>query len=217
MRAALRALGDSARGFGEGGIATFVDRIGDAAASLDAAALAEVEEIAVVLSDPTRERDEIGRRVAEFAGTRPPAPAPAAPTMPRGAMPDLSRLTPTLGGIATAQGARPGVPAPVPAGAAAAAAAPAPRARSRTPSGDALKGMLQHGIARIGELHTTPLSAPVPIVDESLVPIDALLYRGRAALDRARAITAEIRAQQSSPSPDAIAELADLLHLAGTE
>jgi chemotaxis protein histidine kinase CheA len=206
MRAALRALGDAARGFAEDGIAAFVDRVGEAAAALDAAALAEVDEVAVLLSDPSRERDEIGRRVAAAAGHRPPAPSPIAPTMPMGAMPDLSRLTPTLGGIATAQGAPPPVPAPA-----------APRARSRTPSGSALKGMLQHGIARIGELHTTPLSEPVPIVDESLVPIDSLLYRGRAALDRARAITAEIRAQQSSPSPDTIAELSDLLHLAGTE
>jgi chemotaxis protein histidine kinase CheA len=210
MRSALRALGDAARGFGEEGIASFVERVGDAAAALDAAALAEVDEIAALLADPARERDEIGRRVAAAAGHRPPAPSPAAPTMPVGAMPDLSRLTPTLGGIATSQGARPPVPAPAPASA-------GPRPRSRTPSGDSLKGMLQHGIARIGELHTTPLSEPVPVVDESLVPIDALLYRGRAALDRARAITAEIRAQQVSPSPDTIAELSDLLHLAGTE
>lgn len=205
LRFALRGLGDSARGFGETGIAAFVERIVEAAASLDPAALGAVDEVAVLLADPARERDDVGRHIAELAAQQLPAPAPAAPTMPAGAMPDLSRLTPTLGGLTTA------------AGASAPAAAPAARQRSKTPSGAALRGMLQHGIARIGELHTTPLSEPVPIVDESLVPIEELLYRGRAALDRARAITAEMRAQQSAPSPDAIAELSDLLQLAATE
>ena len=201
LRVALRGLGDSARGFGETGIAAFVERIVEPAASLDGGALAAVDEVAVLLADPKRERDEVGRQLADLAGQELPAPAPMGPTMPAGAMPDLSRLTPTLGGLTTAAASHP----------------PPPRPRSKTPSGAALKGMLQHGIARIGELHTTPLSQPVPIVDESLVPIEELLYRGRAALDRARAITAEMRAQQSAPSPDAIAELSDLLQLAATE
>ena len=78
--------------------------------------------------------------------------------------------------------------------------------------------LAEDGIARLGELATTPLSEPVPIIDETLVPIETLLYRGRAALDRARALRDELRTSGGGP-PDreALDELYDLLELATTE
>jgi chemotaxis protein histidine kinase CheA len=90
--------------------------------------------------------------------------------------------------------------------------------RKPTPSGRQLHSLLEDGIVRLGELATTPLSEPVPIIDETLVPIEALLYRGRAALDRARELRDELRTRGGGP-PDreALDELYDLLELATTE
>jgi chemotaxis protein histidine kinase CheA len=103
-------------------------------------------------------------------------------------------------------------------------AAPAPAepprapARAKTPSGRQLHALLEDGIAGLGDLATTPLSEPVAIIDETLVPIETLLYRGRAALDRAREIRDELRTRGGGP-PDheALDELYDLLELATTE
>ena len=91
-------------------------------------------------------------------------------------------------------------------------------ARSRTPSGRQLHSLLATGIAGLGDLATTPLSEPVLIIDETLVPIETLLYRGRAALDRARQLRDELRTRGGGP-PDreALDELYDLLELATTE
>lgn len=114
--------------------------------------------------------------------------------------------------------AAPAAPAPV------AGVPPAPRRRSngarttRTPTGRDLAALLDTGISALGQqLSQRPLSAPVPIVDESLVPIESLLYRGRAALDRALALRNELRGTSRTPSSEELGELYDLLELAATE
>ena len=50
----------------------------------------------------------------------------------------------------------------------------------------------------------------------AIVPVEALLYRGQAALDRARALRDELRSRGST-DPDALHELYDLLDLARAE
>jgi hypothetical protein len=96
--------------------------------------------------------------------------------------------------------------------------APANGSRSRTPTGRDLAALLDAGISGLGQqLTQRPLSQPVPIVDEVLVPIDTLVYRGRAALDRARELRNELRGAGRSPSGDELSELYDLLELATTE
>ena len=92
----------------------------------------------------------------------------------------------------------------------------APR-RQPTPTGRELQTFLQSGIAGFASLAERPLSQPVPIVDESVVPIQTLLYSGRGALDRARQIRQEIASGGGSASPDALAELFDLLDLAAAD
>lgn len=107
--------------------------------------------------------------------------------------------------------------APVPAAPPAPAAPPRPAngARSRTPSGRNLAALLDSGIASLGQqLSARPLSNPVPIVDEALVPIETLLYRGRAALDRMLAVRNDVRAANRPASPDEMSELLDLIELA---
>jgi hypothetical protein len=61
-----------------------------------------------------------------------------------------------------------------------------------------------------GGTRRTPVPAPPP------VPIESLLYRGRAALDRALEIRAARIAGQF-PAPEAVEELLDLIALAAEE
>jgi hypothetical protein len=89
--------------------------------------------------------------------------------------------------------------------------------RQPTPTGRELQTFLQSGIAGFSTLSERPLSQPVPLVDETVVPIQALLYSGRGALDRARQLRQEIATQGAPPSPDTLAELFDLLDLAATD
>lgn len=91
---------------------------------------------------------------------------------------------------------------------------PVRQGRQPTPTGRELQTFLQSGIAGFSTLSSRPLSQPVPLVDETVVPIQTLLYSGRSALDRARELRGEIAHGGGAPSPDALAELFDLLDLA---
>ena len=91
------------------------------------------------------------------------------------------------------------------------------RGAQRTPTGRQLQDFLQSGISGFSTLGTRPLSQPVPLVDETVVPIQTLLYSGRGALDRARELRAEIARHGGSPTPDTLAELFDLLDLAAAD
>lgn len=106
--------------------------------------------------------------------------------------------------------------------AAAPPAPPAPPTRrpSITPTGKELRALLQTGIAGFQPLTQAPLSEPASIGDDDIVPIESLLYRGRAALERAIAVRDEMqRARNSGGEADAaaLAELFDLLELARRE
>jgi hypothetical protein len=105
---------------------------------------------------------------------------------------------------------QPGQPAP-------AAASPSPRGRTMTPTGRELKAFLDRGIETLGRLQDKPLREPTPLPDETIVPIQDLLYRGRAAVERARTLREEVRRRGGSPSQDVIDELYDLVDLALVE
>ncbi len=97
-----------------------------------------------------------------------------------------------------------------PAPRAAASAAPA-RSRTMTPTGRELKEFLDQGIESLGRLQDKPLREPTPLPDEQIVPIQELLYRGRAAVERARTLRDELRHRGGAPPQDVIDELYDLL------
>ncbi|HUO52062.1 MAG TPA: hypothetical protein VMT93_06065 [Gemmatimonadaceae bacterium] len=148
--------------------------------------------------------------------TPPSAPfvAPAAPIgAPLAAHPAAERRAPSPSTAWPAWPATPAAPAapaaPAFAGAGAHASAPA--------SGDQLRAFLQDGIAGLRRLEDQPLSAPAPMPDDDAVPIEQLLYRGRAALHRAAELRREWQAAGSAPSPEAMQELFDLLDLALVE
>lgn len=94
---------------------------------------------------------------------------------------------------------------------------PADRAASPSPrSGRALREMINASLTQLSSLEDVPLIEPVHYDDDAIVPVEALLYRGQAALDRARALRDELRSRGST-DPDALHELYDLLDLARAE
>jgi hypothetical protein len=94
--------------------------------------------------------------------------------------------------------------------------------RSRTPIGahrvstprDTM-AVLDQGIDSLSSIAAMPMSDPVDIAEQPLVPIDALLYRGRAAIERAIELREEIR--RGAANDENMAELFDLLDLALAE
>lgn len=157
---------------------------------------------------------------AAFAPPAPPvaAPAPAqvaarGPFTPPAAAPAIPRMSAPV----TTESSWPAWPTgPVP--------VIPPSAERRAPaigpppsSGDQLRSFLQDGIAGLRRLEDQPLSAPTPMPDDDAIPIEQLLYRGRAALQRAAELRHEWQASAAPPTPEAMQELFDLLDLALVE
>ena len=87
--------------------------------------------------------------------------------------------------------------------------APAPKAEQGS--------LLDAGIAKLGALNTAPLVAPAPLPEQPPVPIDLLVYRGRAALERCREIRDQVRSAGGPVDAETLSELFDLLDLALTD
>lgn len=81
-------------------------------------------------------------------------------------------------------------------------------------SGRALRDMLDASLTTLSSLDDIPLIEPARSDEDAIVPIEALLYRGNAALERARALRDDLRTRGADP--DALHELYDLLDLART-
>lgn len=178
MQSALRALGSAANSFGETLVARFAAAWSERTDTLDASALAALDEAAALLANPATRTEELGQALERLAAPHAPqAPAaPAAPAPPTGQPPRREPI--------------------------------------RTPTGRELHDFLQNGIAGFRDLEERPLSPPVPLPDEEIVPIEQLLYRGRRALERAAQLRAEILRQDGTPSREAVQELFDLIDLA---
>jgi chemotaxis protein histidine kinase CheA len=188
LRAAVRALRAAAESFGEESMARYLDSVSTAVAQLDPSTLATLRNVATLLADPARS-GQFSAELARLTAMTATTPLVAAPVI--------------------------AVPAPPPV---AAPRAPRNGARARTPTGRDLAALLDAGISGLGQqLSQRPLSQAVPIIDETLVPIETLLYRGRAALDRARELRNHLRGSDRTPSGDELAELYDLLELATSD
>jgi hypothetical protein len=84
------------------------------------------------------------------------------------------------------------------------------------PTGQALVALLETSISGISQLGAAPLDGGQEADTEEIVPVGALLYRGRRALDRAREVRDALRAAPGTPDPTLLAELYDLLDLAAS-
>ena len=90
-------------------------------------------------------------------------------------------------------------------------------ASETAPRGTPASSLLDSTIEALDSLGDNPFAAPVPIPEDTVVPIDSLLYRGRAALDRAVEIRDDLRRRGASSDQAALDELFDLLDLARAE
>jgi len=89
---------------------------------------------------------------------------------------------------------------------------PWPSAKYTPARGRELHDLLGASIAQLGGVSRVTRKTPAPAVH-----IDTLLYRGRAALDRALEIRAAALHSGHAPDSEAIAELLDLIGLAAED
>lgn len=199
---ALRTLLNTADSFAEVAVAKFAQRSFDGVTRLEKGYLAQLDEVAALLSQTGG--DPIARISAILNAPPPDRPLVSAPT-PRDAVAEVPALSPTW---------RSSTPTVAPAAVAEAVAA---ATADSPPSGQRLHDLLGAGIAGIGRLETEPMAVPTPVEDDSLVPIEQLEYRGRAALDRAIAIRDDFKRRNAEPTADALDELFALLDLVAAE
>jgi chemotaxis protein histidine kinase CheA len=235
LKRALRALEASAESFGERDVAEFVRGHTDAANTLDFLGISALDDLASVMAEPGAQGQRLRARLAEVSGGRnisdaigmgfsrqtplsntvvqPAAPVPRRPTPV--AVPAVA--APVQPAAQPAQPVAPPSPPPAP-------VAP-PRPRPVTPAAaDAsaldprAASLIDTSIAALESFTSEPIMTPaqLPELTGEIVPIETLLYRGRAALDRAVEVRDEIQRGGSVPDPDALEELFDLIELART-
>ena len=93
---------------------------------------------------------------------------------------------------------------------------PLQRTTAATLSAPAMAASLDASIAAFDSLAMERMAEPAPLGDD-LVPVDALFYRGRAALDRAIELRDGLRRAGGPPAAEVLEEIYDLLDLARVE
>ena len=221
LRAALRVIRWTIESFGKPEASRFFATAAGEQDVLDPVVLASIDAAGAIVASPSVQLEELPQRLSDLgrANTvdraigvgfgpldqprRAPSPTPpmSVPDVPASASmaaglttasPPLARRTPARGDIAVT------------------------RKTPLTPTGPELRQFLQSGIAGFNDLAQTPLAPPAPLDDATLVSIDDLLYRGRAALARAIEVRDLIRLSGGN-TDEALAELFDLLDLAAAE
>jgi chemotaxis protein histidine kinase CheA len=228
LRRALTALEQAAESFREHAVGEFIRGHADAADHLDFLGLASLDALAAVLADPGAAGERLAARLRELAGGQMLSSAIGAgfgeAIDATGA--DTS-LPPLVSANAAPAAALRSAAAPTPSPARPSAPPPAspPRATPprhltpvRTRSLDVTSvALIDSSIAALESLADQPFSAPVALPEDVVVPIESLLYRGRAALDRAVEIRDELRHRGGQTDSAALEELFDLLELARAE
>jgi chemotaxis protein histidine kinase CheA len=220
LRQALRGLRLAAESYGERDVAEFVSSHNDDVVRLDGRALDSLDEIATMLAQPSSAGGSLGARLralSEARGAPPPPPvavaveAPISAPAPEPAGASRPPMTPVSGSTVA-----PPTPEPQERDRPAAAAI-ATAAAGAAPPRQELGALLDAGIRKLGALQAVPLAEPLPLAEQPPVPIDVLLYRGRAAIERCREIRDQLRSAGGPVDADALGELFDLLDLALTD
>ncbi len=210
LRAAVRALGRAAESFGETSVAMTLQALIEGASLLESRALSALDEASRILT-----AGDAAPLAGRFEALLNPAPRITVPVLAPVLAPVvapapeagqvISPAEPDLPPIETfAPDASPVVSAP-------------PVLAPNAPSGTDLHHLLGAGIQGLSGLDREPLSEPVDVDDDGIVPIQDLLYRGRAALHRAVALSDTLKRAGPSPDAESLAELYDLLELAAAE
>jgi len=232
LRGALRALQAAAASFGEREIAEFVASHAAAVDEPDFRGLATLDDLASLLADPGVGGERLRTRLRDVASDQELTIAVGSGSADESGVELTGRLTPMPSGRPVPPVPLPAFPPPTPAIAATpprsvtpprAVTPPAPIVARETParatngSAGTAASLIDSTIATLDRLSSNPFSQPVPIPEDAVVPIESLLYRGRAALDRAVEIRNEIRRAGTQADPVALEELFDLLELAQAE
>ncbi|MEO7456379.1 MAG: Hpt domain-containing protein [Gemmatimonadaceae bacterium] len=225
LRHALRSLQQSAESFGEKSVADFVAAHSDAALRLDARTLDDLDAMADQLAHP----GPGGVATPTRASVASPAPASTPSVLPQTPVFSTPRVPDRIEEVLTAPMSmtpvRPSVSVPAPSMTPQERVAPAvaqivdvaSQVVSQVASGAARLGdLLDTGIRSLGALHATPLSAPISLSEQPAVSIGVLVYRGRAAIERAREIRDAAKRGGRPVEGEALDELYDLLDLALT-
>lgn len=217
LRGALRALQAAAASFGEREVAEFVASHATAVDDLDFHGLGTLDDLGSLLADPGVRGERLRVRLREVATGQDITTALGAGAADESDLELTGRLTPAPG-VKPVPPAAPTPPkaATPPLAAASVFEVPAPRAASpQTTNGSA--SLIDSSIAALDALGSNPFGEPVAIPEDTVVPIESLLYRGRAALDRAVEIRDEMRRAGADVDRVALEELFDLLELARAE
>ncbi|HEY2065062.1 MAG TPA: Hpt domain-containing protein [Gemmatimonadaceae bacterium] len=209
LRQALRALRQAAESFGEHAVAEFVAAHSDAAVRLDSRALDSLDELAGVLAQPGGATGSLSDRIAA-----PVAHAPSALMTPIVATSTIAPPTELPQQRDRPAAAAVGALAGAPPSARRNDARPTPSSGARAGS---LNDLIDRGIRTLDTLPKTPLSSPVLLPEHPPVPIEVLLYRGRAALERAQELRTELGQPNAPLDADMMRELFDLIDLALTD
>ncbi len=184
---ALRAIRATAASFGQGAVAKTVEGYLQQTGDLTASALDAISSFAAKIS---------------------PAATPLPPAQTAVGL-RMSQVRGAMAALGAPEAPTPAVPTPV----APARVAPAPMAMVATPSAPSVATALDATIASFDSLAMERFAEPVPF-GEDLIPVDALFYRGRAALDRAIELRDTLRRSGGPPAVEVLEEIYDLLDLA---
>ena len=211
LKSAVRALQRAAESFGEVETAHLMQSMVEPAAAMDARALDTLDALAAALASGTSKPAPQAPR-ASVAVPASPAPTPTheAPT------PVVPASAPPVPGPGVTPRAMPAL-APTPYMGTPSVSRATGAMVTPAPTGAALQHALDSGLSGLARLNDEPMAEPQNVEDDGVVPIQALLYRGKSALARARVVGDEIKAAGLSPDADALAELFDLLELAASD
>jgi hypothetical protein len=224
LRGAVRALGRAAESFGEAAVAMTLQALIEGASMLEGRALAALDEAASILTAPVD--TPLAQRFEGLLSAGPRASTPGFAAARSSSTPPAPRITTRVSTPLATPSLRRTVATPVFAAPVEAdPPQPAPVIDRRTPwapvaaapSGAALDSMLTQSLAGLAGLEREPLSEPLEVEDDGVVPIQDLVYRGRSALHRAVLIGDTLKRAGGTPDAESLGELFDLLELATTE
>jgi len=211
LRSALRTVRWTIESFGYTDAARFFANAASDANVLDPILLSSIDSAAALLAMQSTNLQDLAGRLAEIGRGHAVDRGIGAGLGPL----DQRRRTPDAPGPVARRGPTPSASAtvrPTPARGETTGTRRAPL----TPTGAELHQFLQTGLAGFNELDQAPLAQPAPLDDATLIPIDDLLYRGRAALERALEVRDLMRLSGGN-TDEALAELFDLLDLAAAD
>lgn len=223
---ALRAIRATAASFGQMAVAQTVEGYLERTGDLNVSALDAISGFAATISPaavaptpaftgsvalrPTHVRGAVAALGSPPRSASPPPGSPTyAPPGPRPVAAPAMPAAPMAPPHAAAAPVRPSQAITRPVMPAAMASLPAPAQRTSAQ----LAAALDSSIAAFDSIAMERLAEPAAVTEDA-IPVDALFYRGRAALDRAIELRDSLRKAGGVPKPEVLEEIYDLLDLA---